>query len=95
MSSSAAHLLARLHTAGVSVVVDGDALDIVGPEDVLTDEFLAEVVAAKPELLRRLRVTGGALSRACSSCDDVQPAVSVVMDDGHRICWRCWIGVRR
>jgi hypothetical protein len=95
MSSSAVHLLAHMHSAGVSVVVDGDALDIEGPEDVLTDDFLAEVVAAKPELLRSLRATGGAMSRDCSSCGDVGPAVSVVMDDGHRICSRCWTGVRR
>jgi hypothetical protein len=95
MSSSAAHLLERLHSAGVSVVVAGDTLDLEGPEDVLTDEFLAEVVAAKPELLRSLRATGGALSSDCSSCGAIRPALSVVMNDGHRICSRCWMGVRR
>jgi hypothetical protein len=91
--SSAAQLLARLHAAGVSVRVDGDGIDVEGPDDVLTDEFLAQLQAAKPELLQRLAARGGALSRSCSSCQDPAPVVSVVMHDGHRICSRCWLGV--
>jgi hypothetical protein len=95
MSSTAARLLARLNEAGVSVRVVGDALDVEGPGDVLTDEFLAELASAKGELLKRLRANGGALSTCCSSCGDKNPTVSVVMDDGHRICSRCWVGVGR
>jgi hypothetical protein len=93
--SSATQLLERLHAAGVSVRVDGDGIDVEGPNDVLTDEFLAELIAAKPELLRSLSASVGALSQDCSSCGDKKPTVSVMMDDGHRICSRCWTGGRR
>jgi hypothetical protein len=49
-----AALLVRLEQLGISVEQDGDRLLLDGPEDVLTDDLIAEIAAAKPVLLTAL-----------------------------------------
>jgi hypothetical protein len=51
---TAAALLYDLRQAGVTIRIEGDALDCDGPADVLTDGALATIKARKPELIALL-----------------------------------------
>jgi hypothetical protein len=66
---SAATLLARLQQAGVRVTLVGEQLGIDAPEGVLTPDVLAELRAAKPELIALL--AGPVV--ACLDCRDTHP----------------------
>jgi hypothetical protein len=54
-----AALLVRLEHLGVSVEHDDGRLLLDGPEDVLTDDLIAEITAAKPALLAVLGADDG------------------------------------
>ncbi len=161
-----ADLIARVRAAGGTLAPAGSDLDVAGPPEVLTDDLMADLRAAKPEVLALLRaerqagveaaieaVTGavasaawrpsnlasavdaagdvvddaarryvageatredldaalcawaGALAaarpvpvvrgtspRRCLACGATDAIVYVALDDGGRICGRCWRG---
>lgn len=76
ITTDPAALLADLRRRGVRIEPDGDALDIEGPESVITDALLADVRAHKPALLRLLDPPGlsAVLAAACAPLG-LDPAV--------------------
>ena len=76
---TAAQVLDRLAAGGCRVAIDGDALDISGPPEVLTDAVVAELRACKPEVIRVLQWRASAAAAGCDP--EVLPLVGLTLGE--------------
>jgi hypothetical protein len=101
---TAIELVAKLTARGVKLTLDGDDVVIDAPPNVLNDEIVQAIRAAKPELVRALRSQPTSCRRcgcalgwrttdgrvACAECEPKPPAADmlVLVDTNAGPVWR-------
>jgi len=72
-------ILRDMAARGITLIPNGDRLDVEAPDDLLTADLLDSLRAHKPELLAILTEPG-----RCSVCHD-----RMDLQDKARDCWWC------